>query len=267
MDPEAYRTVHIGVQKFWAEKYARDSSKNWDKFYKRNKTNFYRDRHWTTAASTDGFPCLTEAPSDPNGKVVVVEAGCGVANCAFPLLEANPSLFVYAFDFAPSAVSLVQSSEEYRGGRCCAFVWDFCKSPVADVPVKNRDELEDGVADYVTLIFVLSAVPPDQQLAGLRNLFALLKPGGKLLFRDYAAGDMAQTRFATRNRIADNYFVRQDSTLSYFFDEARLDSMLNEAGFQKESMRRVSRLITNRKEQLEMHRVFLQAIYVKPDIK
>lgn len=267
MDPSEYRTVHIGVQKFWAEKYARESSRNWDKFYRRNKTNFYRDRHWTVNASTDGFPCLAEAPINPDKQIVVVEAGCGVANCAFPLLAANPALFVYAFDFAPSAVSLVRDSEEYRGGRCCAFVWDFCKSSVSDIPLEQRGALTEVAADYVTLIFVLSAVPPDQQVAGLKNLFNLLKPGGKLLFRDYATGDMAQTRFATRNKIEDNYFVRQDSTLSYFFDEIRLHDLFIQAGFQKDYMRRVSRLITNRKEKLEMNRVFLQAVYVKPEIE
>lgn len=114
------------------------------------------------------------------------------------------------------------------------------------------------------LIFVLSSVPPDQQLAGLQNLFALLKPGGKLLFRDYASGDMAQKRFASRNMISDNYYVRQDSTLSYFFDEDTLHNLLIRAGFEKDYIRRVNRVITNRKENLEMHRVFLQAVYIKP---
>ncbi|CDF41150.1 unnamed protein product [Chondrus crispus] len=268
MDPDAYRTVTTGVAPFWASKYARESSKNWDKFYRRNKTNFYRHRHWTTAAATDGFACLAQPGATPDARVVLAEAGCGVANCAFPLLEKNEALHVYAFDFAPAAVRLVCEADEFRryAGRCRAFVWDFCKTSVEDVPAEERGELAGGVADYVTLIFVLSAVPPDSQLAGLRHLFALLKPGGKLLFRDYATGDMAQARFANRNRIADNYFVRQDSTLSYFFEDDHLHALLTEAGFEKEEMRRVDRVITNRKEQLEMRRVFLQAIYVKPTV-
>lgn len=266
MDPAEYRTVTTGVPTFWASKYARESSTNWDKFYRRNKTHFYRDRHWTTTASTDGFACLAAAPRDTHHRIIVAEAGCGVANLAFPLLRKNPAAHVYAFDFAPSAVALVRAAEEFRDsqGRCCAFVWDFCKIKLEDVLPEERPGLDTGVVDFVTLIFVLSAVPPEQQLAGISNLFALLKPGGKLLFRDYATGDMAQARFASRSRIAENYFVRQDSTLSYFFDEDRLHSLMTEAGFEREEMRRVDRVITNRKENLEMHRVFLQAIYVKP---
>lgn len=265
MDPNAYRTVQIGVSKFWAEKYARDASKNWNKFYKRNQKNFYRDRHWTTASSTDGFPCLADSPTGSSSRIVVVEAGCGVANCAFPLLAVNPALFVYAFDFAASAVQLVREADEYREGRCCAFEWDFCKAPITDVPDVKRTGLEPEVADFCMLIFVLSAVPPEKQVAGLKNLFSLLRPGGRLLFRDYATGDMAQARFATRSKIDNNYFVRQDSTLSYFFDEDRLHHVMTAAGFMRSSVRRINRVITNRKENLEMHRVFLQAEYIKPE--
>lgn len=264
MEAGAYRTVQIGVPRFWADKYAKEAAKNWDKFYKRNKTNFYRDRHWTTAASTDGFPCLADPPSRPDKPIVVVEAGCGVANCAFPLLDVNEAIYIYAFDFAPSAVSLVREADEYQKGRCCAFVWDFCEKLITEVHSGERNGLEPGVADYCMLVFVLSAVPPAKQLQGLKNLFSLLKPGGKLLFRDYATGDMAQARFATRSKITENYFVRQDDTLSYFFDEEHLHELMTAAGFIAGYTRRISRVITNRKEKLEMHRIFLQAEYVKP---
>lgn len=263
MDPSAYRTVQNGVSPFWASKYARESSKNWDKFYRRNKTNFFRDRRWTTTESTDGFPCLAQSPIPPENKLIVIEAGCGVANCAFPLLEANPSLFIYAFDFAPSAIQLVKEREGYENGRCRAFVWDFCTKDIMSVSEEERNGLNPGLAHYCMLIFVLSAVPPDKQLQGLKHLVALLKPGGKLLFRDYATGDMAQKRFANRSKITENYFVRQDSTLSFFFDEEGLHTLLTQAGLRKETLRRVNRVVTNRKENLEMQRVFIQAIYVK----
>lgn len=264
MNPDEYRTVCTGMPKFWADKYARESSKIWDKFYKRNKTNFYRDRHWTTSEQTDGFPCLAQVAA--SGNVVLVEAGCGVANCAFPLLEVNPSLFIYAFDFAPSAVALVRQAQEYKQERCHAFVWDFCKGPITSIASEERAALQPGVADFCTLIFVLSAVSPDKQVQGVKHLHALLKPKGRLLFRDYATGDMAQQRFAANRKIEDNYFVRQDSTLSYFFDEDRLNYVMTSAGFELVSVRRIRRVIKNRKEKIEMHRVFLQAEYQKGDV-
>ena len=36
------------VTEFQANKLEREAQKNWDLFYKRNETNFFKDRHWTT---------------------------------------------------------------------------------------------------------------------------------------------------------------------------------------------------------------------------
>jgi len=249
-----------GVTPFFVNKFEREAARNWDKFYGRNRTNFFRDRHWTTSEKTDGFPCLLSSSSGDVGRDVVVESGCGVANCAFPLLEANQNLEIYMFDFASKAIDLIHSSPSYEkhAGRCSAFVWDFSlESPSLSVSIPE--------AKFALMVFVLSAVPPGRQLTAVKNLAALLKPGeGKILFRDYATGDMAQKRFAKSSTINPNYFVRQDSTLSYFFDEDKLHSLMTEAGLVKVYVRRIHRTIVNRKDKLEMQRVFLQAEYMKP---
>ena len=36
------------VSEFKQMKLEKDAQKNWDLFYKRNTTNFFKDRHWTT---------------------------------------------------------------------------------------------------------------------------------------------------------------------------------------------------------------------------
>lgn len=41
-------------------------------------------------------------------KLVLLEAGCGVGNCIFPLLEDDRNIFVYACDFSPRAVEFVK---------------------------------------------------------------------------------------------------------------------------------------------------------------
>lgn len=42
------RTDRVLVSDFKQQKLERDAQKNWDLFYKRNTTNFFKDRHWTT---------------------------------------------------------------------------------------------------------------------------------------------------------------------------------------------------------------------------
>lgn len=254
MQESEYKTVVEGVPPFFKRKFERETARNWDRFYERNRANFFRDRHWTSREDTDGFPSLFE-PCDEH-PVVIIESGCGAGNCAFPLIAANPRFFVYMFDFAPQAVQLVQSSDVYDENRCRAFVWDFAsgESPPLPTPLS---------AHFALVVFVLSAVPPSKQQTAIDALANLLKPGGKILFRDYATGDMAQKRFAKSSTIAPNYFVRQDSTLSFFFDEKRIEELMESAGLVKVYVRRVHRTITNRKEKIEMQRVFLQAEYVK----
>ncbi|GAB4823086.1 hypothetical protein N2152v2_010132 [Parachlorella kessleri] len=100
------------------DKYEREASRYWDLFYRRNEDRFFRDRHYFDRE----FPELLSAQT-------VLEVGCGVGNTIFPLLELNPTAFIYACDFAPSAVALVRSHPQYASGRVHAFVADITAAP------------------------------------------------------------------------------------------------------------------------------------------
>jgi len=91
-------------------------------------------------------------------------------------------------------------------------VCDLTKDPLeANVPA--------GEVDIVTMIFVLSAIPPEAMVRALRNVAGLLRPGGVVIFRDYGQYDMAQLRFGAGHRLEDGLYVRQDGTLAYYFDK------------------------------------------------
>lgn len=47
-------------------------------------------------------------PQFEDQKLTVLEAGCGVGNCLFPLLEEDLTIFAYACDFSPRAVEYVK---------------------------------------------------------------------------------------------------------------------------------------------------------------
>jgi methyltransferase-like protein 6 len=252
-----YDTVQKGVSAFWRQKYEINASRYWHEFYVRNGTKFFKDRHWLLEESSDGFPCL----ASKEGRTVV-EAGCGVANAAFPLLRANLSLRLYAFDFAKSAVDLIRNQEEFNAEQFTAFIWDFSREELVNVPEAERGGLASSrSADYVLCLYVLSAVPPELQNIAMKRLSRLLRPGGQILFRDYCVADLAASRFKARSKILDNYFVRQDGTLSYFFDENKLESVFSGTGLVRIETRRVRRTVVNRKEGKEMERVWIQAVY------
>jgi methyltransferase-like protein 6 len=62
-------------------------------------------------------------------------------------------------------------------------------------------------------VFMLSAVSPAKMAEVIINLKQVLKPGGHVLVRDYAMGDLAQERLTRKDqKISENFFARGDGT-------------------------------------------------------
>ncbi|XP_006840080.1 PREDICTED: methyltransferase-like protein 6 isoform X2 [Chrysochloris asiatica] len=51
------------VSDFKQQKLEKEAQKNWDLFYKRNSTNFFKDRHWTTREFEELRSCREQNPS------------------------------------------------------------------------------------------------------------------------------------------------------------------------------------------------------------
>ena len=178
-------------------------------------------------------------------------------------------------------------TKEAERSRVCASVYDL----------SQRDTLPEGVeegsVDAVIMVFVFSALSPEQWADGLANVRRMLRKGGKVLFRDYGRGDLAQVRFKAGRYLEENFYVRGDGTRVYFFDEDELrwiftgqrkvkaedpdagDKRQEEdeerstfpegdfGGFKINDIGVDRRMLVNRKTQVKMYRCWMQAVFEK----
>jgi tRNAThr (cytosine32-N3)-methyltransferase len=148
--------------------------------------------------------------------------------------------------------------------------------------------LAEASVDVVVLIFILSALAPDQWNSALRNIYRVLKPGGEVLFRDYGRGDLAQVRFRKSRYMEENFYVRGDGTRVYFFEKEELadmwgnwtpehelqvdskeigderdDQIVTQGVFEVMDLGVDRRLIVNRQRKLKMYRCWMQGRFRK----
>ncbi|GFO14529.1 methyltransferase-like protein 6 [Plakobranchus ocellatus] len=238
------------VSDFKQRKLELEAQKNWDLFYKRNTTKFFKDRHWTKRE----FFELTEY--NPMTKHVIFEVGCGVGNFMFPLLEEDINLIFFACDFSPRAVDFIKSHPSFDPTRCTVFQCDITR----DIITENVPEES---VDLATLIFVLSALHPDNMVAAVENVVKTLKPGGALLIRDYGLYDHAMLRFAKGHKLGECFYVRQDGTRAYYFSLEKLRMLMEAAGLKAERVTYIQRATINKKEGINAPRIFVQGKFVK----
>ena len=237
-----------------------EQSERWDAHYEANPRN-YHDRRYLH----NEFPVLLEPPPPCQRELVVLEIGCGAGNTLLPLLHANPAVRGLACDLAPSAVALARErlGREGLAERADAFVWDVSAPPPRDAP-----PLLAGGVDVVLAIFTLSALAPDALPTALAQLRACLRPGGRLLLRDYGRLDLKHLKFAavagSRLHCAAapewEWYARGDGTTALFFTPERLAPLARGAGFGVDDARYDRRLAVNRATRTRMYRVWMVAV-------
>ncbi|CAO1416701.1 unnamed protein product [Diamesa serratosioi] len=242
------------VSEFKSMKLEEEAKKNWDIFYKNNGDRFYKDRNWTTRE----FFELISSPSESSEDVKrMLEVGCGVGNLVFPLMEKSNNFFTYCCDISPRAIEIVKKNERFDDTKMKAFQCDLTTKDIFN-------DIEENSLDIITMIFVLSAIHPNKFQSVVHNLIKLLKPGGIVLFRDYGRFDMAQLRFKPGNKIADNFYVRQDGTRSYYFEVKEVEVLFKNAGFEIVDNKFIHRRTINVKLNINVPRIFLQGKFRKP---
>ena len=196
------------VSDYWKTQYETKAGSFWHKFYKRNADHFYKDRHYLHVV----FPELMTNSScdrDSTEPLYLLEIGCGVGNAVLPLIELNPNLHVIAMDFANSAIEILNkhpfthSCVDHLPSRCLdtsqlTATYNLNNTDnniVSAVNQRVRTAVRCIVKDFLPVpavsmdlalcMFVLSAIAPSEQLGALQKIADILKPGGKLLVRDY----------------------------------------------------------------------------------
>lgn len=228
----------------------------WNRFYDIHENKFFKDRQWL----------FTEYPelifSNSNQPMRLLEVGCGVGNCIFPIIRTNnlteqSDVKLFCCDYSSTAIDILKQNSEYNSRYCHAFVYDITDT---NQPLP----CEENSLDLIIMIFVLSAIDPSKHHDVIANLVKYLKPGkGKLLFRDYGLYDMAQLRFKNERCIEKNLYARSDGTLTYFFQQDELDRLFTSNDLVKEQNLVDRRLQVNRSRQLKMYRIWLQCKYVR----
>jgi tRNAThr (cytosine32-N3)-methyltransferase len=286
------------VSDFDKHRFNSQPEKWWDKFYSNNATNFFKDRKWLVQE----FPILGDVTRAEYGPVMVLEVGAGAGNTAFPLLAMNRNreLRLHACDYSKKAVHLIRGQDAYSSqpepAVLHADVWDASS---ASLP----PSLESASVDLVLMIFIFSALSPEQWTQAVKNVWEVLKPGGEVLFRDYGRGDLAQVRFKKGRYLEENFYVRGDGTRVYFFEQDELrriwagasdsakgrqaDSQIarvvngtagceteplpvpvhnghQEAKFEVLDLATDRRMLVNRQRKLKMYRCWLQGRFRKP---
>ncbi|XP_062209848.1 uncharacterized protein LOC133911568 isoform X2 [Phragmites australis] len=237
------------VTPFWKEKYERDARRYWDIFYKRHEGKFFKDRHYLDKEWGKYF----EGQDGEN--MVVLEVGCGAGNTIFPLLSTYPNIFVHACDFSPRAVDLVKKHKDFIPDQINAFVCDTTSEQLTE-------NMEPSSADIITMIFMLSAVAPEKMPLVVQNVRNVLKHGGRVLFRDYAFGDLAQERLMSKGQqISENFYVRGDGTRAYYFSNEYLVDLFSKCGFTLEEIFVHNKQVENRSLDLVMNRNWIQATF------
>jgi tRNAThr (cytosine32-N3)-methyltransferase len=82
-----------------------------------------------------------------------LEAGCGVGNAMFPILEENqnPLLMIHGRDYSPRAIEVLRADPQFNPEHATAGVWDITSALLPE-------GIAEASVDVITLCFVLSAL-------------------------------------------------------------------------------------------------------------
>jgi ubiquinone/menaquinone biosynthesis C-methylase UbiE len=163
----------------------------WNREYKRRGTS------WSG---------LTKHLPDLAGKKVL-ETGCGNGKTLAGILEKNP-LMAVAQDYSVQAVKKTRS------------IFPYAMVIQSDI---ERLPFRDCSFDAVTAFYVLDNMLVDKRALAADEIERVLKPGGQVIFEDFAVGDFRHKNANILGRPEENTNLKVKGLLCHYFscDEVR----------------------------------------------
>ena len=187
-----------------------EARKAWNLEYKR-KREVWRQRF------TELFP-----EGMFTGKAVL-ELGVGNGKTLQKILLQNPAR-VSAVDFSPIALRLCMEKFAKEA------IVGFFEADVCELPFKSKEF--DNVGCFHTLGHLLQS----ERKAAVREIKRVLKKGGKLLFEDFAIGDL---RFGKSRKVEENTFKRGNGITYHYFTASEVKKLFGMKGKAEKVERRL----------------------------
>lgn len=77
------------------------------------------------------------------------------------------------------------------------------------------------------MIFVLSAIVPEQHEKVLKKIIDWMKPGSFFYFRDYGRYDFGQINMSKKGnrKLSENFYMKNDGVCVYYFEQKELEAL------------------------------------------
>ncbi|CCH59227.1 hypothetical protein TBLA_0B03890 [Henningerozyma blattae CBS 6284] len=212
----------------------KDQDKLWNNLYSSFDMSFLlRPKNNILYEFPDLFKITQQKKFKSPEKQIIMDVGCGLGNALLPILSSNKNLDlqIFGIDISDKAIDIMQSSDHFKH-----FTNLTLKSfdiTTFDISEKLPELIQQNSIDIIILTFTLSTIHPSLWSQLLKNLHYLLKPFGKILFRDHAFYDFNHVYLDTI--ISDNTnlrsYIKNDFTQSYYFKESELQSLFEANNF------------------------------------